>query len=210
MRQPLALFIVALLTGALYACGATNKGAYSASHVSSTVVDALTVSPNATSDLNYARADRDRDNDIGAPNDDTNNDEILKFAHPAGASDKQSITALIKHYYAALAASDGVTACSMLFSTFAEAVPEDFGQSPPGPSYLRGGKTCQAVIMLLHKHFQSQLAVELPLLKVTHVRLDRHHGLAVLSFGTMPERQLLVAREGHTWKLQVLIDSELP
>jgi hypothetical protein len=31
-----------------------------------------------------------------------------------------------------------------------------------------------------------------------------------LRFGSMPEREISVAREGHIWKLQTMIDSELP
>ena len=97
----------------------------------------------------------------------------------------------------------------MIYSTLAEAVPEDYGLSPPGPPYMRG-TTCPAVLTLLFKHLHSQLGLELPKIKVTRVRLTEHHGLAVLSFGTMPERQIQVAREGHVWRLAALLDGELP
>jgi hypothetical protein len=63
---------------------------------------------------------------------------------------------------------------------------------------------------LFFKHFHKQLTVEWPKLKVTGVRLQHHHGFAVLSFGSLPERQILVAREGHTWKISALLDTELP
>ncbi|MFI5269428.1 MAG: hypothetical protein ACHQ7M_18785, partial [Chloroflexota bacterium] len=90
-----------------------------------------------------------------------------------------------------------------IYSTLAEAVPEDYGQSPPAPAYLRGS-TCPAVVTLLFKHEHGRLAVELPKLNITRVRLEGRSGLAVLSFGKLPERQIRLAREGHVWKIQSL------
>jgi hypothetical protein len=72
------------------------------------------------------------------------------------------------------------------------------------------GTTCAAVLTLLFKHDHPQLVAELPKLEVARVRLIEHHGIVILHFGTLPERQIPVAREGHTWKLQGLLDSEVP
>ena len=44
---------------------------------------------------------------------------------------------------------------------------------------------------------------------MTRVRLIEHHGFALLSFGTLPEREIIVVREGHIWRIGGLIDSEL-
>ena len=213
MRSLLALLATVALGFTTVACGSASKIAGTATQTSPSAtaagVDAPRTPPGTAPSPAYTKADRDKDNDIGAPYDDTNNDSILDFAHPASAPDKRAITALLNRYYAAAAAGDGAKACTMLPPTLVKIIPEDYGQSP-GPSYLRGGKTCSAVMALLFKHFRDQLAAELPLLKVTRVRLDRHHGLAVLNFGRMPERQISVAREGHTWRVEVLLDDELP
>ena len=62
----------------------------------------------------------------------------------------------------------------------------------------------------LFKHLHEQIAAEEPMLRVRAVRLEQHHGVAVLSFGTMPERQIQVRREARTWKADALLDSPLP
>ncbi|HEY5194653.1 MAG TPA: hypothetical protein VIJ39_12375 [Solirubrobacteraceae bacterium] len=47
-------------------------------------------------------------------------------------------------------------------------------------------------------------------LEVTKVRLKPSGGYAVLNFGDgLPEREVNIVREGHTWKLSSLLDSEL-
>jgi hypothetical protein len=211
MKSLLALLAVALFGVGSSACGGASKSKGSASQTSSDVAATTptTTATRTTPARDYTKADADKDDDIGAGYDDTNNNSLLDFAHAASASDKQAITALVKRYYAAAAAEDGAKACSMLYFTLAEAVPEDYGQSPPGQPYMLG-KTCPVVMTKLFKHFHSQVAAHNATLKVTRVRLNQHHGLAVLSFGRMPERQISVAREGHTWKIEALLDSELP
>lgn len=211
MKPLLALLAVVLLGVGASACGSSGKGTGSTSQTPSTVAatTAATTTASTTPPPDFRKADRDRDNDIGAPDDDKNNNSVLNFGHAASASDEQAISSLVKRYYAAGLAEDGAKACSMIYSTLAEAVPEDYGQSPPGPVYMRG-TTCPTVLALMFKHFHHQLSVQVPLLKVSRVRLNEHHGLAVLKFGKMPERQIPVAREGHVWKIEALLDSELP
>ncbi len=209
MRRLLALAMIALPAVGLFACG--GSGAGGSSHVSP-VSDpddvATTVATSETSPVPLdSRVDSDKDNDIGAPYDDTNNSS--SFGHAANLSERRAITALLKHYYATALAGNGARGCSMLYSTLAEAAVEDDAQ-PPGPVYMRGAKSCAAVMTLLFKHYHAQLAAELPKLRVTRVRLEEHHGIAFLSFGALPERQISVVREGHTWKLNTIYDQELP
>lgn len=153
------------------------------------------------------KADRDHDNDTSAPHDDTNNSAELHYGHPANAADRKAITTLIRGYYRAAVAGDGAAACSLIYSSLVEAIPEDFGQY--GPPYLRGGKTCVAVMDKLFNHLHTQLAAELPRLSVATVRLKKRRGLVFLSFGALPERKLFVEREGAKWKLGDVIDGEL-
>jgi hypothetical protein len=211
MRPLLGLLAMVLFGLSASACGSSGKGTASTSQTSSTVAatTAATTTASATPPPDFRKVDRDQDNDVGAPADDTSNKSVLDFGRAAGASDARQITALVKRYYAAGLAEDGAKACSMIYSTLEEAVPEDYGQSPPGQPYMRG-TTCPVVLSLMFKHFHHQLTVQVPLLKVSRVRLDEHHGLAVLRFGGMPERQIPVAREGHVWKIEALLDSELP
>lgn len=213
MKSLLALLAIGLLGLCLASCGGTSKDASSTSQTSTSAapktVSIDTTPTKAPPAPILTKADADKDNDIGAPQDDTNNSRTLDFGQEANASDTRAITALIKRYYVAAEAEDGATACSMLYSTLEEAVPEDYGQSPPSEPYLRG-TTCQAVLTLLFKHNHPQLALELPKLKVARVRLIEHHGIVILNFGTMPEREIGVSREGHTWKMAQLLDGEVP
>jgi hypothetical protein len=211
MKSLLVSVAVALLCFGISACGSSSKGTGSASQTSSGATTATTAAATSstTPTPDFRKADGDKDNDIGAPDDDRNNNSVLSFGQAASSSDQSAITGLIKRYYAAALAEDGAKACSLLYSTLAEAVPEDYGQSPPGQPYMRG-TTCPTVMMLLFKHEHGKLTVQVPLLKVARVRLNEHHGLTVLKFGKMPERQIPVAREGHVWKVEALLDSELP
>jgi hypothetical protein len=212
MKSLPALLAIGLLTLWASACGDSGKGGSSklASSSSATATNAA----NTTSTPDLTKIDGDRDNDVGAPDDDTNNDAVLNFGREAGPTDQQAVTALLERYYTAALAGDGAGACSMIYSTLSESVAEDYGtsygQASAGPSYLRAGKTCPQVMALLFKHFHTQLALELPKLQVSRVRLNGHRGLAVLSFGSLPERQISVAREGHNWRVEALFDSELP
>jgi hypothetical protein len=159
---------------------------------------------------NYTQVDADKDNDIGAPADDRNNNSVLHFGAAASATDTREVTALLKSYYAAALADDGAKACSMVYLTLANSVAEDQGKGSPGAPYLKEGTTCPSVLKLLFQHFHKELSVEVPQLKVKRVRLRHGQGLAVLSFGKLPERQISVGRERHAWKLLTLVDSELP
>ncbi len=159
----------------------------------------------------FTTVDGDKDNDVEAGSyDDTQNSSVVGFGHAANVSEKRTIEALVRRYYAAALANDGAKACAMLYSTFAEAIPEDYGL-PPGPSYLRGVKTCPAAMTLTFKHFHKQLALEVPKLTIRRVRVLERNGLVLLGFGAaLPERQLGAVREGHTWRIDALLDSELP
>lgn len=210
-RWPLALFAAALLGIGASACGSSNQSTSTASQSrtsSGTATNVAASNPAEAPPPSHPKRDSDNDNDVGAPSDDTNHAELFAYGHAADTSDRRTITALIKDYYAAVIADEGAKACAMLFSTLAEAVPEDYGHSPPGPAYLNGN-TCPEVMSRLREHFHAVLTTEIPLLEVTRVRVKEEHGFAVLRFGKLPERKISVAQEGHTWKMGALLDSEL-
>jgi hypothetical protein len=208
MKSLLALLGIALLGACVSACGSSRTGAASTSRTSPSGA-ASSTSTSGSVPTPTTKIDGDKDNDIGAPHDDTNNNGNLDFGHAASADEKRMVTALVKRYYATAVAEDGKKACSMIYSTLAESVPEDYGQFD-GPPYMRGAKTCQAALTGLFKHWHSLLTLEVPKLEVTHVRLIEHHGFALLSFGApLPEREIPVGREGRAWKIERLLDSEL-
>jgi hypothetical protein len=212
MNPLLALTAVTLLALGVTACGGAGKTTSQASSGATSAATrehATVTAPASEPPENFTKADADKDGDITAiPAGDNDNAREFNYGHAASSSEQRAITTLLKRYYAAAAAGDGGRACTMIYSTIVESVAEDYGQQP-GPAYLRGGKTCPAVMTLLFKHFKSRLTADLPRLKVIRVRLVQHHGLAILGFGSFPERQIPVGREGSSWKVQALLDSEL-
>lgn len=157
-----------------------------------------------------APTDRDGDNDSsgGKSRYDSDDQRTADFGHPASSAEGATIAALVRRFYAAAAAGNGEKACSMLYSVFAEAVPEDYGTSPPGPGYARG-TTCPAVLTRVFTHFREQILSKSPKLQITQVRVMGRAGIVLLSFGALPERIIHVLREGQTWRIQALLDEEL-
>jgi hypothetical protein len=206
LRGWMTLAASVLLAALVAGCGSSRAGTVKSATTGTASTAAATTE--AALPPSLFKADRDRDNDAEAAGDDKNNNAVLNFGHPAGASDQRAITALLERYYRAAATEDGAAACSMIYSTLAESVPEDYG-SYAGPAYMRGS-TCPAVLTLLFKHYHRLLTIEVPKLKIARVLLQERHGLAVLSFGALPEREIHVQREGHVWRVTALFDSELP
>jgi hypothetical protein len=206
MRRSLVSAVAGLLATGVCACGGASGGPRIISRVPASTA---TPASDTASAPNLTKPDADKDNDVGAPDDDTSNNANLAGSSEASAAERRAIVALIERYYRVALAEEGAKACTMIYSTLAESVPEDYG-SFAGPSYMRG-TTCPAVLTLLFKHFHSLLALQLPKLKVARVRLVEHHGTAVLNFGAaLPERQIAVTREGHVWRVGQLLDGELP
>jgi hypothetical protein len=201
---PAASVLLAVLVAG---CGSSDTSTVK-SATTKTASTAAATTTEAALTASVLKGDSDKDSDAGGAGDDTNNNAVLDFGRPAGASNQRAIAALLERYYHAAATENGTAACSMLYSTLAESVPEDYG-SYAGPTYMRGS-TCPAVMTLLFKHYHRLLGIEVPKLKITHVRLQERHGLAVLSFGSLPEREIHVQREGHIWRVTALIDTELP
>jgi hypothetical protein len=199
---------IAVLAALLCACGGAsrNGGAATASvSASEANKEAAELRP-APLD---ARVDADRDNDVGAPDDDRNNPET--FGRAVSLSERRAIAALVKRYYAAALAENGARGCALLYSTLAESVPVDDSREPGAPAYQRGQTTCAGVLTALFKHYHAQLAAELPSMQVTGVHIREHEGFAHLRFGGgLPERRIGVKRERRTWKMTQLYDQELP
>jgi hypothetical protein len=230
MRTPLALMVTAGCAFALSACAGGSKGAASASSRGaqgatpeherldadkdtdfgvSTGDDAGGGTARRPGVPEYAAIDRDGDNDVEVTDDDSSHNGLVPHGRSASEPYKRAIATLLRRYYAAALASDGSRGCSLLYSPFAESVPSTYGSGPAGLPYAHGS-TCKAVLTNLFKHFHARLAAEAPRLSIRRVLLDEHHGVAVLGFGALPERQIPVVREGRAWRVVALIDQELP
>lgn len=212
---PLALLALTAASLEMLACGgktahkataARSRAVSSSVNTAAATRRALAPSSGASSN-DFTKIDRDKDND-NSSYDDANNEETLNFGRAAEAPDKRAVTALVKRYYRAALARDGASACTMLYSTLAESAPEDYGEY--GASYLKGAKSCPAVLDKTFEFFHRQIAAESASLQVARVRLKERHGIAVLRFRKLPEREIAVKQEGHGWRIDALLDGELP
>src|SRR5580693_5898170 len=207
-RQRWVSSIVLVLATAVIGTALTACGGASSSDVGSQArsVSGSTGATSATDTAppsNWRTRDKDQDNDNGA-DDEAKNIQIPEFGPAADKADRQAITKLIKRYYAAALSENVVPACAMIYTPIEETMAESYGVL--GPPYLRGAKSCPAVLSKLFHYFHEELAAEVPLLSVIAVRLYRSHGLVLLGFGSLPEREIKVERERHTWKMGALLD----
>jgi hypothetical protein len=214
-KRLFALIVIGALSVGASSCGGAGKDNDSSSSVPSSARVVSTASaPNTSSavtisDILLARRFRnDGDKDSEAHNRDTSrgyhdgdDSSFVVAAHEAETGDMLAAAAVVERYYAALAAGDGARACSLLIPKLASSVAEDYGQAP-GPSFLRGGKTCPAVIALLSKHFRARLANTVT---VTGVRITGDNAFVILSSKTPPLSDLNLQRIGGAWKFAELI-----
>ncbi|HTA15893.1 MAG TPA: hypothetical protein VK781_13640 [Solirubrobacteraceae bacterium] len=126
---------------------------------------------------------------------------MAAYGGEASEADTRAVTAVIRKYYAAAAAEDGQAACQLLYSSLATGLAEGVGG---------GGKTCPAAISVLFKQQHSHIvADDVPTMVVISVHAKGNLGLAVLGFRRVPESEILVEREGSSWKIDALFDSEM-
>jgi hypothetical protein len=164
--------------------------------------------------------DADRDNNHDNDNDnsedhkpdennryhDSDEREILHMGRAARPGEQQEIAALVKRYYAVARVGDGVTACSMIFSTLRGAVAEDYGAGSQGPLYLRSGRTCPAVMKLLFEHMRAQLKAKFV---ITGVRVEGNTAVALLGSKTVPASSLTLQRSHGAWTVNELVGSPM-
>ena len=223
----LALPATVVLCLCVVACGGASRGVGSASRSTAEAAAAMQPSNSITGDYdgdddysNQGSNDgdnddstqpKDRDNDSdssGKSYFDSDDSSVRGFGHAAGPVEGKRIASLIKRYFAAANAGDGATACSMMVSSIAKSIPEDIG-GPAGPLYARG-TTCATVVSRAFEHYHRQLAAHTGTLEIADIRVSRSKGVVVLAFEKLPGRQIHVARESGVWKVDALLDAELP
>jgi hypothetical protein len=187
MRQACALVAAVVVGIVVGACGSANNGAKVASNAASNPSTSTTASAHSPSP--QAKA-------------------IVEYGQPASPADKQAITALVNRYYAAAAADDGATACSLIYSPLSESVAEDYGQAP-APASL-AGKTCEVVMSKLFRQVPGQPSAVLATTVVTGVRVKGRKAFALLRSKAMPEGDVPLQRELGIWKIGTLIGGPLP
>jgi len=139
---------------------------------------------------------------------------VRYYGKAAGMADTRRVVELVKRYYSAAVARNGGAACSLLSLRLARnlgdtnTIPQNY-DSPRRVAVLPG-ESCARVMSILFEQDHRRLDTALSTLQVTGVRVSGSHGLALLGFRTTPERWIPVAHEGQTWKVDALLDHELP
>jgi hypothetical protein len=205
---PALLVTIALLN--LTACGGSDKGRESAAKPSSAAdAGAVAAGPatRAGSVGSYFKNDGDHDTDddrsYGKEAPDDARAVLAEYGSEAGQADERAIAALVKSYYAAAAAGDGAKACSLLTRSLAATLAESSGRS--------AGKGCAAPLSRLFEQQHTHLlADDVATMVVTAVHIKGNAGLAVLGFRRAPEGSTIVEREGGAWRINALLDNEMP
>jgi hypothetical protein len=227
--------LVSLCAGAALGLGATGCGGGRAGGTGGSSIavaaDFDTITTSAIPPGQRFRGDGDADNPrdgdgngdsdsmrVGGPDSDSDNpvpasyrlpdeDDRATFAygHSPGAAGP-TIAGVVRRYYAAAAADNGAAACSLLLPSLANSVPLDYGQAT-GPPYLRGGKSCQAVLSMLFRHFHSELLAPI---EVLQVRNQGATAQAVLSSRSMRASHVFLTRHAGSWTIVDLLGEALP
>lgn len=236
IRSLLALLPAVLIALGAGACGGVLKDGGSAAHPVSESSEASAQPTATTSSVippgQSLRGDGDADNpsdidgngdsdsaSVGGPDNDndaptrasydfpdSDDRAIFVYGRPPSAVTRRAITNLVKRYYAAASSDDGAAACPMISPGLAGSVAEDYGQAP-GPSYLRGGRTCPAVMSKLFQHYRGQLQEAIT---VVAVRVDGGEAHTVISSRRMPASVVFLVRRVGSWRLQELLGQPLP
>jgi hypothetical protein len=190
MRPLLVIFWTVTLAVAVTACGS-----------SSGATDSRALVTQASSSHSPSAHHKDRDNDNDNNNDDSG---VLDYGHAADAADRSSVSGLITLYFAAAAAENGATACSLLVPFVAESMVENYGHLPE-----LHGDTCSKVLSKLFKLHHAELAPKQASLKVVGVRVEGNKALVLLYFQSIPEVRLIGVRREGTWRVLGLLDGKL-
>jgi hypothetical protein len=190
MKALLTLFVTCLLWVGVAACAGSSHRAAKTAATSALQEKVSTTVDEAHSNGLY-------DGDDGP---------TLDYGHRADAADRDAITNLVRRYFAAAATDNGAKACSLLNSFVAEAVAEDFSDTPS----LRG-KTCAVVLSKFFRQRHKEILSDSTTLDVLIVNVEGNKALVVMHFATSPlARKIAERREDGKWKILDLLDTPLP
>jgi hypothetical protein len=191
-RSRLLVLAAVLLCVSICACGAARQDTRSAASIAAARMQPL--------------GDEDRDNHGNLSYLDGDDGSVRYLGRAASPREAQVIAALVRRYYAAAAAGDATRACGLLYYIVEESLPEEYGR-PPGPPYLSGADSCEAVLSRVFARFHAQLALAPT---VTGVRVEGDHADALLGWTKLGAGFIEVKREGDVWKIDTPLATALP
>jgi hypothetical protein len=152
----------------------------------------------------------DGDSDYPVPSSyrfpDPDDRETLAFGRAASPAQRGAVAAVLQRYYAAAAAGDGTLDCSLLIRALANSAAEDYAGAG-SPTYMRGAKTCPAVLERTFRQSHQELVAPI---EVYAVRVAGSKARAVVSSKTLRASMIGLAREGGSWRVQTLLGLPLP
>ena len=211
MAKPLSVLLAMALLGISATCGCANTS--STSQASSAGATGNRV-PKPSASLKAPQRPGikdtyDEDDSASRKVEENDDEEIEIYGHPANAAEWRSATAFVKSYYAAAVAENGAAGCSLLVPSLAQDLGESYEKSSD-PSYLHG-KTCAEVMTKLFKYRHKLMLAKNAGLEVIDVRATSQTDFILLTFKGIRERRFMgVLRDGNTWKLEALTDSQYP
>jgi hypothetical protein len=149
----------------------------------------------------YVHEDGDKDEDETlrhvAKNDDRST--YRTFGSSAGAADTRTIARLVRRYYAAAAAGDGATACSLLDATLVRTL--ELGGNGRGCAQLLSPQMAQLRQLLSGEGVDT--------ITVLYVHVKGALGIAALGLRSAPEQEIVVDREHGVWRVDSLAGSDV-
>ena len=206
-----ALLAAVLLGATMVACGGAAKLASSRSspptRLGTSGATATTATSSAVPSGSFLKEDGDKDSDDGAyPTHPGRDDQsfLATYGIRARPAVVRTIAALVKRYYTVSLAGDGASACGLLDAGLATALAAQQGTAAHGTAAC--GASLSPLLTQQHQHL---LTEEPATMVVTSVYAKDNLGVAVLGFRNAPEGVIVLAREGHAWKIDALFDSPL-
>jgi hypothetical protein len=203
-RPQIVVVAVALVLslGCISACGDAR--------VSHRTVRPPAVSPRAAAPSSLLRGDNDEVEGHHREDDDA---LVRGFGHRASARSGREVAAAIGRYLAAAAAGEGVAACALMSARLLHddalaLEAEAYGPSPAAPSLI--GRPCAYIARLLFGERHASLSALNASAVVTAVRVLRARTIAILASHSLPERQMPLVHERGAWRIDSLLDREIP
>jgi hypothetical protein len=184
------------------ACSSSAGDSSAGGNLMAQVTEPATVPPSAS----YYKNDNDQADNDGVGGDDQR--QLAEYGTRPTAVEYNAIATIIKRYLSVALIEDGTDACPMLYAGFRTALLEL--HRPPSPSRRRVAQDCPALMTMEFTRHHSQLAsYDLSTMVIADAHVKNGFGIAVLGFKSAPEREILFAREGSSWKIDSILDSEL-
>jgi hypothetical protein len=158
------------------------------------------------------KGDADIDTDVDSVDEtqngyyDGDDSAVLATGRPATRQELRVLVDVVRRYHRAAAALDGAMACSLTEPHFARAIPEDYGRAP-GPRYLRGARTCAAVMSLFFTRERSRFSRARV---ITGARVRGSDAYVFVGSTTSRPEVVPLKLAGGAWKVTTVAAGQLP